>query len=290
MPLIPRAARVSGAPGNIAVSAMRRARGDGKSCTRYRLPGDLVWIRQRRWRIERVRRDRNVVRLDVANRDGAADLSCAVRSARRRSLDPNGSSECGRSRRWRVSRISSGARTACGRSPASSMPRSTILPHQLEPALAFAARRAPRAHRRRRRAGQDDSGRSRRRRVLRRDPAARVLVVVPAALGDQWTAELQARFRIVAVAGRRAPARRIRRGPVRGAANPWDRPGVWIASLDFLKQPHVIDSAAASVPGISSSWTRRTARAAIPIGTGVSRNAAPVAAVRAAHGHTAFWR
>src|SRR4030095_5846434 len=34
------------------------------------LPGEVVWIRQRRWRVERARRDRNVVRLDVRNRDG----------------------------------------------------------------------------------------------------------------------------------------------------------------------------------------------------------------------------
>ena len=33
------------------------------------LPGDLVWIRRRRWRVERARRDRHVVRLDVAARD-----------------------------------------------------------------------------------------------------------------------------------------------------------------------------------------------------------------------------
>ena len=33
------------------------------------LPSEVVWIRQRRWRVERARRDRNVVRLDVRNRD-----------------------------------------------------------------------------------------------------------------------------------------------------------------------------------------------------------------------------
>ena len=33
------------------------------------VPGDVVWIRQRRWRVERARRDRNVVRIDVRSRD-----------------------------------------------------------------------------------------------------------------------------------------------------------------------------------------------------------------------------
>ena len=33
------------------------------------VPGDVVWIRQRRWRVERAQRDRNVIRLDVRNRD-----------------------------------------------------------------------------------------------------------------------------------------------------------------------------------------------------------------------------
>ena len=33
------------------------------------VPGDVVWIRQRRWRVERARRDRNVIRLDVRSRD-----------------------------------------------------------------------------------------------------------------------------------------------------------------------------------------------------------------------------
>ena len=159
------------------------------------LPGDLVWIRQRRWRVERVRRDRSVVRLDVAQPRRTADLPGAVRSARRR--------QAIRSAEARAATTGAGASRASDRARlrrsdarvAPSMRTIDLLPHQLEPALAFlhGARRV--LDRRRRRSGQDDSGRARRRRIVRRDPSARVLVVVPVALRDQWTAELQHAFR-----------------------------------------------------------------------------------------------
>ncbi len=204
------------------------------------LPGDLVWIRQRRWRIERVRRDRHVVRLDVANRDGRLTFLSPFdrpgtinRSDRLKRVRPQQA----------VARLAALIGRAHGvRTLASVVDADiAILPHQLEPALAF-------LHGARRVLVADDVGLGKTiqaglviAELLRRDAAAHVLVLVPAALADQWTAELHARFRIVAA---RADARALEesaRSRARGA-NPWDRPGVFVTSLDYLKQPHVMDS------------------------------------------------
>jgi superfamily II DNA or RNA helicase len=77
--------------------------------------------------------------------------------------------------------------------------------------------------------------------TLRRHPPARVLIAVPASLTDQWAAELMRRFRIEAVAADRAGLDRFS-GEGAPGDSPWNRGGVWIASLDFLKQPHVLAS------------------------------------------------
>jgi superfamily II DNA or RNA helicase len=204
------------------------------------LPGDLVWIRQKRWRIERVRRDRNVVRLDVASRD--ARLTFLAPFDR-----PTSISRSDRLKRVRPQQALARlahllGRTYGIRTMASAVDADlAILPHQLEPALAVVrgARRVLVA---------DEVGLGKTiqaglvaAEILRRDPAARVLIVVPASLRSQWADELRLRFRILASA---ADARTIDESGRTGAfaASPWDRPGVWIASLDFLKQSHVIDA------------------------------------------------
>ena len=111
------------------------------------LPGDLVWIRQRRWRIERVRRSRNVVRLDVANRDARLTFlapfdrpATVARSERLRRVRPQHA----------VARLAGLAGAAHGWRSLSTALHADIdlLPYQLEPALAIVERRASRAHRR----------------------------------------------------------------------------------------------------------------------------------------------
>jgi superfamily II DNA or RNA helicase len=76
--------------------------------------------------------------------------------------------------------------------------------------------------------------------VVRRTVAARVLVVVPASLAEQWEDELVRRFGLACRHGDRSSIDALSQ---RAAVdNPWRLAGVWIASLDFLKQLHVLES------------------------------------------------
>jgi superfamily II DNA or RNA helicase len=200
-------------------------------------PGDRVWIRQRRWRVERARRDRDVVRLDVADRaerrtflapfDRPEPISRAEHPRRVRRQQALG-------RLAHLLARAYGARTLAAATDA----RIAILPHQLEPALAMVngARRMLIA---------DEVGLGKTiqaglaiAEIARRLTAPRVLLVVPAALRDQWTDELGRRFNLACVAADPHGLEQVSRSGARGD-NPWSRSGVWIASLDYLKQPHV---------------------------------------------------
>jgi hypothetical protein len=104
--------------------------------------GSVVWIRQQRWRVERVQRERNVLRLDVSGRSGRLtflapfDRPCRVAA-----------SEVPRRvrRQAGLARLAGlAARATTYRSVASAIDaRIEILPYQLEPALRCSmARRA----------------------------------------------------------------------------------------------------------------------------------------------------
>jgi superfamily II DNA or RNA helicase len=203
------------------------------------MPGDVVWIRQRRWRVERARRDRNVVRLDVRSRDDRLTFLAPFDK-------PAAVDRAGRLARARPSRAAARLAHAIGRSytvstvAAAIDARIDIHPYQLEPALALlnGARRVLLA---------DEVGLGKTiqagiamAELRRRAPDARMLVLVPASLRDQWIDELTGRFgfecRIADRSGLDELAGRIAFGD-----NPWRRPGVWIASVDFVKQRHVVD-------------------------------------------------
>lgn len=204
------------------------------------VPGDVVWIRQRRWRVERAIRDRGVLRLDVASRDerltflAPFDRPAAVtRTERPRRARPQRALArlahvVAQSHSWRTLVSAIDADVA-------------ILPHQLEPALAIlgGARRVLLA---------DDVGLGKTiqaglviAEILRRHVAPRVLVIVPASLRDQWTDELGRRFRVICRTADRSGIDEAVRSGAR-LDNPWDRTGVWISSLDYLKQRHVLDT------------------------------------------------
>ena len=202
-------------------------------------PGDVVWIRQRRWRVQRASRHRSVVRLDVADRreqltflapfDRPATVSRRERCRRVRK----------QSALARLSHLlarSHGVRTLLSAVRADV----ALLPHQLEPALAIfggGARRVLIA---------DEVGLGKTiqaglviAELTRRVVAPRILIAVPATLVDQWRDELLHRFDVVTeTAGRTALEHLVRRGA--RDENPWNRAGVWLASLDYLKQPHVL--------------------------------------------------
>lgn len=75
--------------------------------------------------------------------------------------------------------------------------------------------------------------------TLLRQPEARVLVLIPAALRDQWRQELLGRFRVAADVFDAAGVARVA-SSLPGSVNPWSLPSVVIASIDYVKRPEVI--------------------------------------------------
>ncbi|HYN09218.1 MAG TPA: helicase-related protein [Vicinamibacterales bacterium] len=204
------------------------------------VPGEVVWIRQRRWFVERARRDRNVVRLDVRNRDGR--LTFLAPFDRPTTIE--------RAERPRHAGASNGAarlahlaaRSYSWPTIASALDAGIeIFPYQLEAALAIVngARRVLLA---------DAVGLGKTiqaglaiAEIHRRSGLTRTLIVVPAALRDQWIDELSRRFRLDCRPADRDALDALARHGGRGE-NPWRRPGVWIASFDYIKQQHVMDA------------------------------------------------
>jgi superfamily II DNA or RNA helicase len=76
--------------------------------------------------------------------------------------------------------------------------------------------------------------------LLERHPGARVLVVVPAGLRQQWADELRQRFALefVLVDG----LTWMRDEGLSATEVPWGRPGVVLTSLDYVKRPEVLAS------------------------------------------------
>jgi len=200
--------------------------------------GDIVWIRQTRWRVERIRRFPHVLRVDVAMRDRRATFLAPFDRWQR--VQSRLRFRRARRQRLRASLLNLASQCLSARWPASAVgAQIDLLPHQLEPWLAVesGARRVLIA---------DDVGLGKTIQAglvvaesVRRDPLARILVIAPAALAGQWRDELRARFRIDARLGDADTIVRLSRQAAR-SDNVWSRPGVWISSPDYLKQPHVI--------------------------------------------------
>jgi len=75
--------------------------------------------------------------------------------------------------------------------------------------------------------------------IASRDDEARGLVVVPAGLRRQWSSELARHFGLDAIVADAAwLARTARELPPE--VNPWGLPGIYLTSVDFLKQPEVL--------------------------------------------------
>jgi superfamily II DNA or RNA helicase len=74
--------------------------------------------------------------------------------------------------------------------------------------------------------------------VLARARHARVLIVAPASLKDQWQTELHERFHIDAWMADSVSLARV--GREWGAGNPWTCRPVTITSIDFIKRPEVM--------------------------------------------------
>jgi superfamily II DNA or RNA helicase len=114
----------------------------------------------------------------------------------------------------------------------------TVLPFQLEPALAVIRGAASRI------LIADDVGLGKTvqaglviSELFARRPGTRVLVVTPAGLRDQWQAELHDRF---ALDSTLLDSTAIARQAVHGHDNPWSVHGIVVTSLDYVKRPEVV--------------------------------------------------
>jgi len=204
------------------------------------LPGDLVWIRRKRWRVERVRRDRHVVCLDVA----ARDRKLTFLSPFDRVFTVTGAPPLRRVRaqeaRARLAHLIATAGDV--RVPSAIVGAAVdILPYQLEPAIAMLA-----GHPRILIADEVGLGKTIQAGLIvaeleRRDPMVRIIILAPASLRDQWEDELRRKFRLTCLTADRAGLDAIARAGAFGDS-PWHRPGIWLASPDFLKQRHVLDA------------------------------------------------
>jgi superfamily II DNA or RNA helicase len=202
--------------------------------------GTVLWIRGLRWRVEGARRTGKVIRLDVANtirrltflapfdRPAIIRRRERMRRARPRHVVSRLARVFSCDERWHA--LASAVRA-----------RVEILPYQLEPLLALFRGQA------RRLLLADDVGLGKTiqagfiiAEMRRRNPALRALVVAPAALRTQWHDELRDRFHLHAEQADAHSIDRLARAGARGD-NPWRRSGIWIASLDYLKQAHVRD-------------------------------------------------
>ena len=200
--------------------------------------GTTVWLRQRRWILERATFERGILRLDLAHRHrqqtflAPFDRPCFL-------------SQSVRPKHVRRRRALARCAAAIVRQPSFRLPialldaRLDILPHQIEPALAVLSGR-------RRVLIADDVGLGKTiqaalvvAEIARRQASIRVLVLVPAALRMQWLAELTERFHLHAeLADPDGVGERARYGL--WGANPWSGPGVRLASVDYVRQPHVL--------------------------------------------------
>ena len=160
-------------------------------------PGELISIRQHRWRVERAHRSGDIVRIDVADDDRRLTFLAPI--DRPSTIEP-------RSRWQRASRSRAFARLAglfshatSARIPAAAIDADVLLlPYQLEPTIALinGVRRILIA---------DDVGLGKTiqaglaiAELRRRRGGLRALVLAPASLRRQWANELRSRFAITA--------------------------------------------------------------------------------------------
>jgi superfamily II DNA or RNA helicase len=201
--------------------------------------GSTVWIRDRKWLVERARIDRNVMRLDV--RDRHARLTFLTPYDRPALVR--------RPHRPRRVRLRSAAAwlahlsaATIGHTGLGSVLDADldIFGYQLEPALAVLA-----GWRRILIADEVGLGKTVQAGVAaaelrRRQGTLHALVICPAALCGQWQDELSTRFSLECrIADGDALVAIGASGPL--GETPWQRAGVWIGSYDYLKQPHVLE-------------------------------------------------
>ena len=201
------------------------------------VPGSLVWLRQRRWRVLHTQADRRVARLDVAG--PTTRLTVVTPFDRPRLVTPD-------RRPVRVRRQQARARLAAlvAAAPGARLPHTAVesrielWPHQFEPVAAVLD-----GHRRLLIADEVGLGKTIQAglilaELIHRQPMTTALVITPAGLCRQWRDELRRHFALEA----RTIDEDVDFAIATGSreTNPWRRPGLRIVSVDHLKQPHVL--------------------------------------------------
>jgi SNF2 family DNA or RNA helicase len=210
--------------------------------------GDLVVVRRTRWHVVDVRayEDCHVVTLrGLAPRQGLErrvltpfDTVLALERRHRARF-------VGRVRWRRACRALVSADVPPGSLRAASAARMELMPHQLEPALAVVRGKGSRL------LLADDVGLGKTvqaglvvSELLARGAIARVLILTPAGLREQWADELARRFAIAAAPVDGRVLRRLATTLPIGV-NPWSTLTAAIASVDYVKRPEVLPAVAA---------------------------------------------
>jgi superfamily II DNA or RNA helicase len=211
---------------------------EGVSSSRWRV-GAGIAVRGRRWQIEGVSTGDDCVALRLRDA-GALDrrtLTILTPFDRPASLERAAAIAVVRPRRWRheLDRLLLDV-CPCGSLRAMSRASVRVIPYQIEPALAMFRHGAMRV------LIADAVGLGKTiqaglilQELLSQDDASRALILVPAGLREQWSAELEAGFGIACANADRQWLRQVaaERPP---DVNPWSLPGVYLASHDFVKR------------------------------------------------------
>ena len=209
--------------------------------------GDIVRIRDERWRIvsHAAHGDTSVVEAagcDAGNRSSRARFLLPFEPIDR--LPSSAAPRLVRPRRWRrfARRVLADATPAWASLRAAAHADLTLIPFQLEPALALCRGDGCRF------LIADGVGLGKTvqaglmiAEVLARRPDARVLVISPAALREQWHHELATRFGLEAAVLDAAGVARTA-ADLPAGINPWAVRRIIVASIDYIKRPEVMRS------------------------------------------------
>lgn len=201
--------------------------------------GDLLLVRGAEWRVTRCTAFADCQALDLAaDRTGARRTLLLPFDRPRRPSPPRFRLT---SRRFWAHASSSVLRSVTPFGSLQSCPPTIdLLPYQLEPALAVLRHGVPRV------LIADEAGLGKTveagliaAEVLKRNHLARALVVCPAAIRAQWAQELTSRFGLAAAEADAVWLRRRTR-ELPAHVNPWSLPGMYLASMDFVKRPEAL--------------------------------------------------